>query len=117
LLVGAILVAATNLMYAQLAMSDKSLAGLALVIGADNFSGGLAGSAFIAYLSRMTNSAYTATQYALFSSLMTLAPKFISGFSGIVVDSFGYVPFFVYASLSGIPAILLVLYLMKREKS
>jgi len=115
LLVGAILVAAANLMYAQLAISGKSLTGLAMVISADNFSAGFAGSAFIAYLSSLTNRAYTATQYALFSSLMTLAPKIISGFSGVVVDSYGYVSFFIYASVMGIPAILLVIYLMRRE--
>lgn len=115
LLLGAVLVAATNLLYAQLAMDGKSLAGLTVVISADNFSGGLAGSVFIAYLSRLTNSAYTATQYALFSSLMTLAPKAISGFSGVVVNHFGYVNFFIYVSLAGVPAILLVLYLMWRK--
>jgi len=115
LLVGAILVAVANLMYAQLAMSGKSLAGLAIVISGDNFSAGFAGSAFIAYLSSLTNKAYTATQYALFSSLMTLAPKIISGFSGVIVDSYGYVSFFIYASVMGIPAIILVIYLMRRE--
>jgi PAT family beta-lactamase induction signal transducer AmpG len=114
LLLGAVLVAATNLLFAQLALEGKSLAGLAAVISADNFSGGLAGSAFIAYLSRLTNTAYTATQYALFSSLMTLGPKFISGFSGMIVDGYGYVTFFLYASASGVPAILLVLYLARR---
>ncbi len=113
LLLGAICVAATNLMFAQLAVSGKSLAGLTIVISADNFSGGLAGSAFIAYLSRLTNTMYTATQYALFSSLMTLIPKVISGFSGLIVDGYSYVAFFVYASLLGIPAILVVLYLIK----
>ena len=117
LLLGAVLVAVTNLFYAQLAIDGRTIAGLTLVISADNFSGGLAGSAFIAYLSSLTNRAYTATQYALFSSLMTLAPKVISGFSGIVVDSFGYVSFFVYASAMGIPAILLVMYLMRKEKA
>ncbi|MEE8388431.1 MAG: MFS transporter [Acidiferrobacterales bacterium] len=114
LLLGAVLVAATNLMFAQLAISGKSLTGLAIVISADNFSAGLAGSAFIAYLSSLTNRAYTATQYALFSSLMTLTPKILSGFSGVIVDSYGYVSFFVYASVMGIPAILLVLFLMRR---
>lgn len=114
LLLGAVLVAVTNLMFAQLAISGKSLTGLAMVISADNFSGGVAGSAFIAYLSSLTNRAYTATQYALFSSLMTLAPKVLSGFSGVIVDSYGYVSFFVYASVMGIPAILLVLFLMRR---
>ena len=116
LLLGAVLVAITNLFYAQLALDGKTLAGLTIVISADNFSGGLAGSAFIAYLSSLTNRAYTATQYALFSSLMTLAPKFISGFSGAIVDGYGYVPFFVYASVMGIPAILLVLYLMREKQ-
>ncbi|GMR17710.1 MAG: MFS transporter [Gammaproteobacteria bacterium] len=115
LLLGAVLVAVTNLMYAQLALDGKTISGLAFVISVDNFSGGLAGSAFIAYLSRLTNTAYTATQYALFSSLMTLMPKFVSGFSGVVVDHYGYVNFFIYASVTGIPAILLVLYLMKKE--
>jgi PAT family beta-lactamase induction signal transducer AmpG len=117
LLLGAILVATTNLLFAQLAMSGKSIEGLIIVISADNFSGGLAGSAFIAYLSRLTNTAYTATQYALFSSLMTLMPKVISGFSGLIVDSYGYVSFFVYASATGIPAILLVFYLMQRTSA
>jgi len=115
LLIGAILVAATNLMFAQLALVGKSLVGLTLVISADNFSGGLAGSAFIAYLSRLTNTTYTATQYALFSSLMTLAPKFISGFSGLVVDSYGYVTFFIYASSIGVPAILLVMLIWRHN--
>ena len=73
--------------------------------------GGFAATAFIAYLSSLTNKAYTATQYALFSSLMTLPGKFISGFSGIVVDNFGYFEFFVAAALLGVPAILLVIYL------
>jgi MFS transporter, PAT family, beta-lactamase induction signal transducer AmpG len=114
LLAGAILVVLTNLLYAQLAIVGKSLVGLTLVISADNFAAGLAGSAFIAYLSRLTNSAYTATQYALFSSLMTLVPKFASGFSGMIVDGYGYVHFFLYASTIGIPAVLLVLYLMRK---
>ncbi|HEX9627583.1 MAG TPA: MFS transporter [Acidiferrobacterales bacterium] len=114
LLMGAILVVLTNLLYAQLALIGKSLVGLTLVISADNFAAGLAGSAFIAYLSRLTNSAYTATQYALFSSLMTLVPKFVSGFSGMIVDGYGYVHFFLYASTMGIPSVLLVLYLMRK---
>jgi len=113
LLLGAILVAVANLMFAGLAYSGKSLSGLAFVIAADNISAGIAGSAFIAYLSSLTNSAYTATQYALFSSLMTLFPKIISGFSGMIVDHTSYIFFFVYASLLGVPVIIMVLWLMK----
>jgi PAT family beta-lactamase induction signal transducer AmpG len=115
LLLGAIMVALTNLLFALLAGMEPNLAMLAVVISADNLSAGLATSAFIAYLSSLTNVAYTATQYALFSSLMTLFPKFLSGFSGLIVDASSYVFFFIYASLAGIPAILLVLYLMRRS--
>jgi len=66
-------------------------------------------------LSSLTNKAYTATQYALFSSLMTLGPKFISGFSGLVIDAQGYIFFFSYAAALGIPAILMVMYLIKHQ--
>lgn len=113
LLIGAIMVAATNLLFAYLAMVEQNIVLLAFVISADNLSGGFAVAAFIAYLSGLTNTAYTATQYALFSSLMTLFPKFIGGFSGMIVDGYGYVSFFIYASITGVPAILLVLYLMR----
>ncbi len=115
LLAGAIMVASTTLLFAMLASMKPSLLMLAVVISADNLSGGLATSAFIAYLSSLTNTAYTATQYALFSSLMTLLPKFLAGFSGVIVDSSGYFFFFVYAAVVGIPAILLVLYLMQKN--
>lgn len=114
LLVGAIAVAATNLLFAGLSLLPPDVRYLAVVISADNISGGFAATAFIAYLSSLTNRAYTATQYALFSSLMTLPGKFISGFSGIVVDGYGYFAFFISASLIGVPAILLVLVLMRR---
>jgi PAT family beta-lactamase induction signal transducer AmpG len=109
-----IMVAATNLLFAVMAMVGPDKFWLAVVISADNISAGLSNAVFIAYLSSLTNQAYTATQYALFSSFMTLPGKVISGFSGIIVDGFGYVSFFVYAAAIGIPAILLVIYLMRR---
>ncbi len=115
LLLGAILVAATNLLFVLLAVSEPNLKLLALVISADNLSGGIATSVFIAYLSSLTNSAYTATQYALFSSLMTLPAKLLGGLSGLIVDSYGYDMFFLYASAAGLPAILLVVHLMRLQ--
>jgi len=115
LLFGAIMVALTNLLFALLAISEPNLMLLAGVISADNLSGGIATSVFIAYLSSLTSSAYTATQYALFSSLMTLPAKLMGGFSGIVVDSFGYHSFFIYASAVGLPAIVLVVVLMRHQ--
>lgn len=116
LLLGALMVVATNFLFAWLAVVNPSIYGLAVVISADNISGGIAVSAFIAYLSSLTNTAYTATQYALFSSLMTLPAKFIGGFSGIIVDHFGYASFFIYAALLGIPAIVLIVYLTRKHK-
>src|SRR5690606_9743364 len=120
LLLGAIMVAGTNLLFALLAVLGSNgvtppIYGLALVIGADNLSGGIASTAFVAYLSSLANRSYTATQYALFSSLMTLPGKFISGFSGWVIDSSGYMGFFLLAAALGIPAIVLVLVLMRRQ--
>ena len=117
LLLGAAMVAVTNLLFAWLAMSEPNLWHLALVVSADNLSGGLAVVAFIAYLSSLTSSAYTATQYALFSSLMTLPGKFIGGFSGVVVDAAGYPSFFLYASVLGVPAIMLVCLLIYLDRS
>jgi len=115
LLLGAVMVAATNLLFAVLAVSDPNLLLLAGVISADNLSGGIATSVFIAYLSSLTSTAYTATQYALFSSLMTLPAQLLGGFSGVVVDSYGYTVFFIYASTVGLPAIVLVLLLMRYQ--
>jgi PAT family beta-lactamase induction signal transducer AmpG len=109
LLVGAAVVILTNLLFAWLAGQPPLLVWLVLVVGADNLAGGLAGTVFIAYLSGLTNRAYTATQYALFSSIMLLLPKFIGGFSGIVVDASSYPVFFL------LPAIVLILLLMRRE--
>jgi PAT family beta-lactamase induction signal transducer AmpG len=116
LLLGATLVAVTNLLFAALALTEPGIGLLALVVSADNLSGGLATSVFVAYLSSLTNQAYTATQYALFSSLMTLPAKFLGGFSGLIVDSQGYAVFFTFSSALGIPAIALVLYLRHLDR-
>ncbi len=115
LLVGSVLVASTNLAFVILAQQGHDMFWFTTVIGMDNFSGGFASSAFLAFLASLTNRAYTATQYALFSSLMTLFPKIISGFSGIVVDTTSYTFFFIYVACLGIPAMLMVLWLKKQE--
>ena len=116
LLAGEILVILTNLAFAFLAVLPTDLVYLSVVVGADNLAGGIAGSCFIAYLSGLTNRAYTATQYALFSSLMLLPAKFIGGFSGLIVDTHGFVSFFIYAAALGIPAIALIMYLMRQSE-
>jgi len=116
LIAGAVMVALTNLLFVQLANIGADLTWLAVVISGDNLSGGFSNAVFIAYLSSMTNRAYTATQYALFSSLMTLPGKFFSGFSGVIVDTSSYQAFFVYAALMGLPAIFLACLLWKRDR-
>ena len=113
LILGATLVCVTNLLFAVLSTAEPDIALLAAVISADNLSGGIATTVFIAYRSSLTNKAYTATQYALFSSLMTLPAKLVGGVSGVIVDGYGYFSFFVYAAAIGIPAIIVAAFLMK----
>ncbi len=115
LMVGGVMVILSNLGFALLALQDApGLTGLALVISGDNLASGFAGCAFIAYLSGLTNSAYTATQYALFSSLFTLPGKIIGGASGYVSEALGWPGFFVYTSLLGIPALILIVWLSRQ---
>jgi len=108
LMLGAVLSAATNLLFAGLSTRGHDLGGLIFVISADNLASGIASAAFIAYLSSLTNVNYSATQYALFSSMMLLAPKFLAGYSGRYVDLFGYQNFFMSTALLGVPVLLLV---------
>ena len=115
LMLGGILVIVTNLAFATLAFLDApSLAGLALVVSADNFAYQFAGTAFIAYMSGLTNTAYTATQYALFSSIFALLPKLAMGASGFVAEAIGWPLFFVYTSALGVPALLILAALTRR---
>jgi PAT family beta-lactamase induction signal transducer AmpG len=109
LMLGAILGAATNLLFMLLAQGEPTQWALIGVISADNLSAGLASAAFIAFLSSLTNVQFTATQYAIFSSLMTLFPKVLGGYSGSMVDSIGYSSFFLTTALLGLPAIILIL--------
>ncbi len=115
LMLGAVLSASSNLLFAWLSTRGHDLTGLVFVISADNLSGGIASAAFIAYLSGLTNVQYSATQYALLSSVMLLLPKWIAGFSGRFVDAYGYSPFFLGTALLGVPVLLLV-FLASRQK-
>lgn len=113
LFLGALLSAVTNLLFSALSHIGYDLMWLTLVISADNLSAGIATSAFLAYLASLVNLAFTATQYAMFSSLMLLLPKFTGGFSGQWVEQMGYGAFFVMTALMGIPALLLIMVLAR----
>ena len=116
LMLGAILSAASNLLFAWLAGHGHDVSALIAVVSADNLASGIASAAFIAYLSSLTNVSYSATQYALFSSMMLLLPKFVAGFSGDYVNTFGYAHFFTSTALLGLPVLVLV-WLASRVKT
>jgi PAT family beta-lactamase induction signal transducer AmpG len=110
LFAGALLSAATNLLFVALAKAGQDLSLLYWVIAADNLSAGLASAAFVAFLSSLTNVSFTAMQYAIFSSLMTLLPKVLGGYSGSIVDGLGYESFFLITALMGLPVLILILW-------
>jgi PAT family beta-lactamase induction signal transducer AmpG len=110
LIAGAALAAASNLLFAWLATLTPNVTVLASIIVADNLSAGLAGAAFVAYLSSLTNVSFTATQYALFTSLMTLLPKLLAGYAGTIVDVIDYPAFFTCTAILGIPVLGLTVY-------
>jgi len=114
LLVGAVLSSATNLLFMLLAQVGYDIPLLYVVVAADNFSAGLASAAFIAFLSSLTNVSFTAMQYAIFSSLMTLFPKILGGYSGGMVNALGYETFFLFTALMGVPVMLLIMWAGKR---
>jgi PAT family beta-lactamase induction signal transducer AmpG len=108
LFLGAVLSAATNLLFMLLANIGYDMTWLYIVISADNLSAGIASAAFVAFLSSLTNISFTAMQFAIFTSLMTLLPKFLGGYSGSMVDAMGYSSFFILTTILGIPVLLLI---------
>ena len=115
LVIATILIASTNLFFAVLVLVGPEPWMLAVTISADNFAQGLSGTVLIAYLSSLTNMSFTATQYALLSSFMSLLGKFTAGYSGDVQMSIGWLGFFLYAAALGIPAILLAMVVARRH--
>jgi len=115
LLIGAVTAALTNVLFAFLAIVEKNLIYLATIIIADNLASGFAGAAFVVYLSSLTSIRFTATQYALFSSLMLFIPKLIAGYSGAIVDIINYPSFFIFTAILGIPVIFIIIYLNKAK--
>jgi PAT family beta-lactamase induction signal transducer AmpG len=91
-----------------------TLLGLGIANGLDNLAIAVQGTTFIAFLSSLTSPKYTATQYALFSSLYALAGKSVEGFSGFVSRATGYPIFFIYTAALSIPGLLLLLWLWRR---
>ena len=116
LFLGGALSALTNLLFAWLATQGHNIIYLICTVSADNLAAGIASVAFLAYLAGLTNKAYTATQYAIFSSIMLLLPKFLAGFSGFAVESIGYFGFFVATAAIGLPVLLLIAAISRTTK-
>ena len=140
LLIGILLTIVANLAYAWLATQHGSVVSLVVALGAENFSSGFAGTALIAYMSGLTSQAFTATQYAVFSSFYALLGKLLGGTSGLMVDWYtrhpgvasalvghdvaaaggkaaGYIPFFISTAAMSLPATVLVLILLRRDRA
>jgi MFS transporter, PAT family, beta-lactamase induction signal transducer AmpG len=116
MMAGAVLSSLTNLLFVWLGSRGHDVNALIAVVSADNLASGIASAAFIAYLSSLTNINYTATQYALFSSLMLLLPKFLAGFSGEFVDAQGYANFFTATAFLGLPVLVLVWWAARMQR-
>ena len=113
LFTGALIAALSNLLFAWLSVSSIRVDFLIAVITADNISSGFAGAAFVIYLSGLTSIKFTATQYALFSSIMLFIPKLIAGYAGSWVDALGYTNFFTLTAILGLPVLMLIYWIAK----
>lgn len=114
MILGSLMIILSNLGFSWLATTHgPTLLGLGVANGLDNLALALHGTALIAFLSALTSSRYTATQYALFASLYALPGKLLEGTSGFVVHRIGYPHFFLYTASLSIPALLLI-YLLTR---
>jgi PAT family beta-lactamase induction signal transducer AmpG len=116
LLVGIVLAAATNLLYVLLVGAAGDVVKLTLVISGENLAGGFLGTAGVAYLSGLVNLRHTATQYAMFSSLVMLSGKVLGYWSGHIVNSIGFTEYFVLSAAAALPAFGLYFWLRPRVR-
>ena len=119
MLAGLLLLSGANLFYSYMASvgghgSTLGTEWLAAAVSIDNIGNGIAGTAFIAYMSSLTSSAFTATQYALFGTLWSLPAKTLASQWGAIVDAFGYPPFFIYTAVIGLPAMIMIVAFLRR---
>ncbi len=116
MLAGIVAGAISNLLYLWLIGANGDLGVFTLVISGENFAQGFLGTTGVAYLSALVNQRYTATQYALFSSLITMPGKVLGFYSGRIVEAVGYAPYFVITTVAVVPAVMLFLWLRTRVR-
>ena len=105
-----------NLFYVLQAQAGHHLGILALCVAAENLTGGMAGAAMVAYISGLTSGAYTATQYALLSSLTALGRTLFASSGGVLAEKLGWETFFLTTTVVTVPALLLILWMMRRSR-
>jgi PAT family beta-lactamase induction signal transducer AmpG len=104
----------SNLMFAAQAALGPHVGFLVLTIGIENLSGGMGSAAFVAYLSVLCNTAYTGTQFALFTSFMAFGRTWLSAMSGWIADQTDWVTFFIISTFVALPGLLMLLGMMRR---
>jgi len=114
LLICGVLQTLANLMYAALAVAGHDLGMLTASIAIENVTGGMGSAAFVAYLSQLCNLSFTATQYALLSSLAAVGRTILSASGGWLADRLDWTPFFLLTTLAGLPGLLVLVWLMRR---
>jgi len=114
LLVGGVVQMLSNLTYAWQAQVGHDVGFLMLTIGLENFAGGVGSAAFVAYLSGLCSASFTATQYALLSSLAAIGRTVLSAPGGNLAEQLGWVSFFVSTTFAAVPGLLLLLWMMRR---
>jgi PAT family beta-lactamase induction signal transducer AmpG len=115
LLVSGVLQMLSNLMYVMQVLVGHDVPVLALTIGTENLTNGMGSAAFVAYLSGLCSVAFTATQYALLTSLASIGMNLVSASGGFLADQLGWIPFFLIATVACLPALALLLWIMRRE--
>jgi MFS transporter, PAT family, beta-lactamase induction signal transducer AmpG len=114
LLVCGVLQMLSNLMYVVQTAAGHNLVALALTIGIENLTNGMGSAAFVTYLSGLCSVAFTATQYALLSSLAAAGRTILSAWGGKLAALLGWTPFFIFSTGLCVPGLLLLLWIMRR---
>ena len=114
LLVCGVLMAVSNLVFLLQAWAGHDIGVLALTISIENITTGMGTTAFVAYMSSLCNVAYTATQYALLTSLMAMSRTVLSSGAGWLADQVSWPTFFILTTVAALPGLILLLWMMHR---
>jgi PAT family beta-lactamase induction signal transducer AmpG len=115
LMICGVLQLAGNLFYIVQAVEGHSLPYLAICVTAEQITSAMASAALVAYLSSLCSPAFTATQYALLSSLIQVGGKIVGSSSGWLSENLGWVNFFLITSIVTVPALLLLIWISRRD--